>query len=76
MCLTTDTCLSADPGVANSISTQSHFFVEIDHEIIPMAILLPSADSRKVVVSYMQKYVHNGLLVNCLVKLALENLSG
>ena len=43
--------------------------MEIDHEIIAMVILPPSADSRRVVVSYKQKYVHEGL-VNCLVKLA------
>ena len=36
-----------------------------------MAILLPSADSRRVVVSYKQKYVHE-VLVNRLVKLAQE----
>ena len=35
------------------------------------AILLPSADSRRVVVSYKRKYVHE-VLVNHLVKLALE----
>ena len=45
----------------------SNTFVEIDHEIISTAILLPSSDSR-VVVSYKQKYVHE-VLVNCLVKL-------
>ena len=49
-------CLTADPGVMSSISAQSHTFVEIDHEIISMAILLPSADSRRVVVSYKLKY--------------------
>ena len=43
---------------------------ELDPEIISMAILLPSADSR-VVVSYKQKYVHE-VLVNRLVKLAKE----
>ena len=43
--------------------------MEIDHEI--MAILLSSADSRRVVVSYKQKYVHK-VLVNRLVKLAQE----
>ena len=37
-CLTTDTCLAADPGVASLIPAQSHTFVEIDHEIIDMAI--------------------------------------
>ena len=44
------TCLTEDQGVASS--TQSHTFVEIDHEIISTAILLSSADSRRVVVSY------------------------
>ena len=43
-----------------------HTFAEIDHEIISTAILLPSADSRKVV-SFT-----NEVLVNCLVKLAQE----
>ena len=45
--------------------------MEIDHEIISTAIHLLSADSRRVVVSYMQKYVQE-VLVNCLVKLAQE----
>ena len=43
------TCLTADPGVANSIPAQSHTFMEIDYEIISTTILLPSADSRRVV---------------------------
>ena len=43
-CLTTDACLTADPGVASSIPARSHTFVEIDHEIISTVILLPSAD--------------------------------
>ena len=46
-CLATDACLTADPGVASSIPTRSHTFVEIDHEIISTVILLPSADSFK-----------------------------
>ena len=46
------TCLTADPGVASLILAQSHSFVEIGHEIISAAILLPSADSRRIVVSY------------------------
>ena len=33
--------------VASSIPAGSHTFVEIDHEIISMVILLPSADSFK-----------------------------
>ena len=40
-------CLTADPGVASSIPTRSHTFVEIDHEIISTVIVLPSADSFK-----------------------------
>ena len=40
-----------------SIRSQSHSFVEIDQAIIPMEILLPSADSRRGVVSNMPKIV-------------------
>ena len=47
MCLATDACLTADPGVASLIRARSHTFVEIDHEIISTVILLPSADSFK-----------------------------
>ena len=54
-CLTTDICLTADPGVTSSIPAGSHTFAEIDHEIISTAILLPSTDSRRVVVSYKRK---------------------
>ena len=75
MCLTADTCLTQDPGVVGLIQAHSHTFVEIDHEIISKAILLPSADSRGVVVSYKQKYVHK-VLVNCLFKLAQEKKCG
>ena len=46
------TCLTADPGVASLITARSHTFAEIDYEIIFKSILLPSADSRRVVVSY------------------------
>ena len=45
--LATDASLTADPGVASLIPFQSHTFVEIDHEIISMAILPPSAESVK-----------------------------
>ena len=55
----------------SSIPAQSHTFAEIDHEIISTAFLLPSADSRRVVVNYKRKCVHD-VLVNCLVKLAQE----
>ena len=46
-CLATDASPTADPGVASSIPARSHTFVEIDHEIISTAILLPSAESFK-----------------------------
>ena len=47
MCLVTDGSLTAVAGVASSIQDRSHTFVEIDHEIISMVILLPSAESFK-----------------------------
>ena len=47
MCLATDASMTADPGVASLIPARSHTFVEIDYEIIPAVILLPSADSFK-----------------------------
>ena len=46
-CLATDASLTADPGVASTILTRSHTFVEIGHEIISTVILLPSAESFK-----------------------------
>ena len=64
MCLAADTCLTADPGSAS-------LFMEIDQQIISTAILIPSADSRRAVVSYKRKYVHE-VLINCLVKHAQE----
>ena len=74
-CLTTDKCLTADPGVESLIPAQSHTFVMIDHEIISTAILLPFADSRRVFVSYKRKYMHK-VLVNHLVKLDQEKKCG
>ena len=62
--LSADTCLTANPGVVSLILAWSHTFVAIDPELISMAILLPSADARRVVVSYKRKYVHE-FLVNC-----------
>ena len=53
-----------DPGPAS-------YFRGDCHEMISMAIPLPSADSRRVFVSYKQKYVHK-VLVNRLVELAQE----
>ena len=52
MCLASDTCLTADPGVTSLIPARYHTFVEIDHEIISTVILVSSVDSRRVVVSY------------------------
>ena len=48
-------------------------FVESDHGIFFTAILLPSADSRRVAVSFKPKYVHE-VLVYCLVKHAQEKV--
>ena len=68
-------CLIADAWVVSLILARSHTFVETDHEINSMSILLPSTDSRKVVVSYKRKYVHD-VLVNRLLKLAQEKKGG
>ena len=64
-------CNSADVVVVSLILVLFHTFVEFHHEIISMAILLLSVDSRRVVVSYKQKYVRK-VLVFCLVRLAQE----
>ena len=68
-------CLTANPRVASSIPDWSNTFVEIDHEINYTAILLPTADSRRVIVSYQWKYVHK-VLVNPFVKLTQEKSVG
>ena len=59
----------ADCRSRGLILVRSHTVLEIDHKIISTAILLPSADSRRVVVSYKRKCVYE-VLVNHLVKLA------
>ena len=46
-CLATDAYLTAGPGVAKSIPAWSHTFLEIDHEIISIVILVPSAELMK-----------------------------
>ena len=62
LCLVADMCVTADPGVANSIPALSQNFVEIDHEIISKVILLPSADSRRVLsVTSESMYTKNWL---------------
>ena len=43
--------VTADSGVVSSIPARSHTFVDIYQEVISTAILLPSADSRRVVVT-------------------------
>ena len=50
MCLNPDTCPNVDPGVQSSTLARFHTFVEIDHEIISTAIILPFTDS------FMEKY--------------------
>ena len=59
------------PGIVSSILAQSHTFVEIDHEIISMVILLLPLIQEGLLVSYKRKYVQE-ILVNHLVKLAQE----
>ena len=74
MCLATDACLTADPGVLSLILARSHTFLEIDHEIISTVIPLPSAESfKKGFVSDKRKYVRE-VLVNRLFKLAQEEV--
>ena len=46
----------ADPDVVSSISAQYHTFMEIDHEN-SLFLLPPSADLRRIVVSYKRKYI-------------------
>ena len=68
--LTTDTYPPVDPGVASSIPARSHTFMEIAHEIISTAILLPSAESLK---KGCCQYMHE-VLVNRLFTLAQEKV--
>ena len=67
MLLLSVTSPTADPGVAS--------FLEIDHEIISMVILLLLLiqEGMLSVVSYKQKYVYK-VLVKRLVKLAQEKV--
>ena len=46
-CLSTYTCLTADPGVPSLIAARSHNSIEIGHEIISTVTFLPSAESFK-----------------------------
>ena len=38
-------CPTTDQGVASLMPARSHTFMEVDHEITYLVILLPSADS-------------------------------
>ena len=60
--------LAADPGVASLLPAQSPSFLEINHEIISMVILL-----LRVVINFKWKYVHE-VLVSSLVKLAKKKV--
>ena len=74
MCLATSASQTADPGVACSIWARSNTFVENDHEIFSTAILLPSAESIKKGCCQLQAKVCTEVLVNCLFKLAQEEV--
>ena len=67
-CLAEDMCLTVDSGVASWILAWFHTFIEITDKIVSTATLLPSPNSRRVVVNYKRKYVHE-VPVNYLVKL-------
>ena len=74
-CLSTDACLTADPGVASSILVRSHTFVELDHEMISTVNLLSSSDSFKKGCCQLQaKVCVHELLVNRLFKPAEEKV--
>ena len=60
MVLTTDGCLTVDPGDMSLIMAWSHTFMEHDHEIIYTVILLPSADSFKKGCCQLQEKVCEG----------------
>ena len=47
MCLVTDACLTADPGVGNWILARSYTFAEIGDKINSIVILLSSVESFK-----------------------------
>ena len=70
-CLTTDASLTADSGVGSLIPARSHTFVEIDHEIISMVILLRSAESFKKGCCQLQATI---LVNHLLTKLAQERV--
>ena len=74
MRLATDASLTADPGVKSLIPGRSHTFVEIDHEIISMFILLPSTESFKYGCCQLHRKYDHEVLTNCLFKLYQEKV--
>ena len=70
MCLATDASLTADPGVAiRTLPNPILSWRLIMKLFLRSFSSLPLNHSRRVVVSYKRKYVHE-VLVNCLFKLA------
>ena len=74
-CLATDASLIADPGIADPGSGPGLILLWrlIRKYFLRSFSSLPLNHSRRVVVSYKQKYVHE-LLVNCLFKLAQKRM--
>ena len=51
---------TGDQEVAvSNLAVSATSFMEIDHEIFSMVIHLPFADSRRAIVSFWRKKVHN-----------------
>ena len=72
-CLATDAFLTTDPGIASLIPVRFHTFVDNDYEMIEFYDHFPPFHSRRVVVSYKRKNVHE-VLVNGLFQLAHEKV--
>ena len=73
ICLATDASLTANPRVASLIPVRSLSWRLIMKLFIRSSSSLPLNNSRRVVVSYKRKYVHE-VLVNCLSKLAQKKV--
>ena len=57
-CLITAVCMTADSGVVSLIPGGSHTFLDIDHEMISMVIIIPSPDSFKKCCCQIQVKLH------------------
>ena len=66
--------MTAVPGATSLIPARFHTFVEIDHEIISMVILFPSADSFKKGYCQLQTKVCAQITGYRLFKLAQEKM--